>query len=108
MATTKLASDADWADANVEACVTTKGGHQILWQCWISNMHDTASWVDFMTYETLRLEAALYDMQRTVVLTLNDDEWSIDLKEMTQTNVKTQTARPIRRVVVLKTGVLKD
>ena len=108
MATTKLAADADWADANVEAIVCTKGVHQILWQCFISHLHDTPQWVDFMAYETLRLEAALVEMERTVVLTLNDDEWSIDLLEMEQTNVKTKTVRPIRRVVVLKTGVLKD
>ena len=107
MAALKLAADAEWADAAVEAVVCTKGGHQIIWQCWIAHIHDTISWADFMPYKTLRLEAALSANERTVDLTLNDDAWSIDLLGMQQTNVRTGTIRPIRRVVVLKSGILE-
>jgi hypothetical protein len=108
MAALKLPADAEWADAALEAVVCTKGGHQIIWQCWIAHIHDTCSWADFLPHETLRLEAALSANERTVDLTLNDDAWSLDLLGMQQTNVRSGTMRPIRRVVVLKSGVLKD
>ncbi len=108
MAALKVGLDAEWVDGGVEAVVCTKGGHQIIWQCFISHLHDTHSWADFMPYEMLRLEAALSDNERTVDLTLNDDAWSIDLLGMQQTNRKTGKVRPIRRIVVLKSGVLKD
>ena len=108
MAALKLGADAEWADAALEAVVCTKAGHQIIWQCWIARIHETTSWADFLPHETLRLEAALSANERTVDLTLHDDAWSIDLLGMNQTNVRSGTIRPIRRVVVLKSGVLKD
>ena len=108
MASSRLALDAEWVDGGVEAVVTTKAGHMILWQCWIAHMHDTNSWADFMPCETLRLEAALSANQQTANLTLNDDAWSYDLVKMQQTNLQTGTTRAIRRVVILKQGVLKD
>ena len=103
----KLGADAPWLEG-VETVVCTKGGKQIIWQCFIGHLHETTSWADFMPYETLKLEAALSANQRTVDLTLNDDAWSIDLLGMQQTNTKSGTMRPIRRIVILKSGVLKD
>ena len=100
MAALNLGADAEWADAAVEAVVCTKGGHQIIWQCWIA--------ADFLPHETLRLEAAYSANQRMVNLTLHEDAWSIDLLGMQQTNGRSGTIRPIRRIVVLKSGVLKD
>ena len=44
----------------------------------------------------------------TVGLTLNEDTWSIDLSLMQQTNIKSGTIRPIRRIVIVKQAVLKD
>ena len=108
MAGLKYALDAEWVDGGVEAVICTKGGHQIVWQCWIAHIHDTSSWADFMPYETLRLEQALSANEETANLTLNDDAWSIDLVKMQQTNLQTGTTRAIRRVVILKQGVLKD
>jgi len=108
MAALKLAADAEWADAAVEAVVCTKGGHQIIWQCWIAHLHDTVSWADFLPHETLRLEAAYSTSERMVDLTLNEDAWQLDLLTMQQKNVSSGTTRPIRRIVVLKSGVLKD
>ena len=108
MAALKLGADADWADAAVEAVVCTKGGHQIIWQCWIAHLHDIVSWADFLPHETLRLEAAYSNNERMVDLTLHEDAWSIDLLGMQQTNGRSGTIRPIRRIVVLKSGVLKD
>ena len=103
----KPAADADWADAGVEAVPVTKSGHQIVWQCWIGNVHDTISWADFKPYESLRMEAALSANEGTVDLTHNEDAWSIDLVKMQQTNLTSGTTRAIRRVVILKQGVLK-
>ena len=108
MAALKLAADAEWADAAVEAVVCTTGGHQIIWQCFISHLHNTTSWADFLPHEILRLEAALSANDRTVDLNLHEDAWSIDLLGMQQTNVRSGKVRPIRRVIVLKSGVLKD
>ena len=108
MAALKLAADAEWADAAVEAVVCTKGGHQIIWQCWIAHLHETVSWADFLPHETLRLEAAYATSERMVDLTLNEDAWQLDLLTMQQKNVSSGTTRPIRRIVVLKSGVLKD
>jgi hypothetical protein len=108
MAALKLAADAEWTDAAVEAVVCTTGGHQIIWQCFISHLHNTTSWADFLPHEILRLEAAFSANERTVDLTLNEDAWSIDLLGMQQTNVRSGKVRPIRRVIVLKSGVLKD
>ena len=108
MAALKLGADAEWADAAVEAVVCTKGGHQIIWQCWIAHIHDTVSWADFLPHETLRLEAAYSNNERMVDLTLHEDAWSIDLLGMQQTNVRSGKMRPIRRVVILKSGVLKE
>ena len=88
--------------------VCTTGGHQIIWQCFISHLHNTTSWAAFLPHEILRLEAAFSANERTVDLILNEDAWSIDLLGMQQTNVTTGTMRPIRRIVVLKSGVLKD
>ena len=104
----KSAAEADWADAAVEAVPVTKSGHQIVWQCWIGKIHDTISWADFKPYESLRMEAALSANEGTVDLTHNEDAWSIDLVKMQQTNLQTGTTRAIRRVVILKQGVLKD
>jgi len=108
MAALSSVVDAGWVDGGVEAVVCTKGGHEIVWQCWLSHTHDTSSWADFLPYEVLRLEGALSDNEVTAKLTLNDDAWSIDLVKMQQTNLQTGTTRPIRRVVILKQGVLKD
>ena len=108
MAALKLGADAGWADAAVEAVVCTKGGHQIIWQCWIANINATVSWADFLPHETLRMETALGNNERQVNITLHDDAWSIDLVKMEQTNLQTGTTRAIRRVVILKQGVLKD
>ena len=108
MAALKLGADAGWADAAVEAVVCTKGGHQIIWQCWIANINATVSWADFLPRETLRMETALGNNERQVNITLHDDAWSIDLVKMEQTNLQTGTTRAIRRVVILKQGVLKD
>ena len=108
MAALKLAADAEWTDAAVEAVVCTTGGHQIIWQCFISHLHNTTSWADFLPHEILRLEAALSANDRTVDLNLHEDAGSIDLLGMQQTNVRSGKVRPIRRVIVLKSGVLKD
>ena len=102
----KLGADAPWLEG-VEATVTTKDGKAILWQCFIAHMHDTVSWADFMGDEILSLEAAFSAGKRTTELTLNDDVWTIDFLAMEQTNSKTGTIRPIRRIVVLKSGVVK-
>ena len=107
MAALKVGLDAEWVDGGVEAVICTKGGHQIVWQCWIAHMHDTSSWADFMPYESLRMEAALSANEGTVDLTHNEDAWSIDLVKMQQTNLTSGTTRAIRRVVILKQGVLK-
>ena len=108
MAALKLGADAGWADAAVEAVVCTKGGHQIIWQCWIANINATVSWADFKPYESLRMETALAANEPQVNLTLHDDTWSIDLVLMQQTNLKTGKTRAIRRVVILKQGVLQE
>ena len=108
MATMKSAAEADWADAAVEAVPVTKSGHQIVWQCWIGKIHDTISWADFKPYESLRMEAALSANEKTVSLTQNENVWNIDLALMQQTNLQSGTIRPIRRVVILKQGVLKE
>ena len=104
----KSAADADWADAAVEAVPVTKSGHQIVWQCWIGKIHDTISWADFKPYESLRMEGAWGAHESTVNLTQNEDAWCIDLALMQQTNLQSGTIRPIRRVVILKHGVLKE
>ena len=108
MAALKVGLDADWVDGGVEAVICTKGGHQIVWQCWIGKIHDTISWADFKPYESLRMEAALAANEGTVNLTQNEDAWCIDLVLMQQTNLQSGTIRPIRRVVILKQGVLKE
>ena len=108
MATKKSGVDADWSDAAVEAVPATKSGHMIVWQCWIANINATVSWADFLPHETLRMETALGNNERQVNITLHDDAWSIDLVKMEQTNLQTGTTRAIRRVVILKQGVLKD
>jgi WWE domain len=108
MAALKFASDAEWVDGGVEAVICTKGGHQIVWQCWIANINETMSWADFKPFESLRMEAAVAANEGTVNLTLHEDAWSIDLVKMQQTNLQTGTTRAIRRVVILKQGVLKD
>ena len=108
MATMKHAADADWIDGGVEAVPYTKSGLQIVWQCWIGQIHGACQWADFKPYESLRMEAALADNAVTVDLTLNEDTWSIDLSVMQQTNTKSGTIRPIRRIVILKQGVLKE
>ena len=53
------------------------------------------------------MEAALSANEGTVDLTHNEDAWSIDLVKMQQTNLTTGTTRAIRRIVILKQGVLK-
>ncbi len=108
MAALKLAADAEWTCAAGEALVCTTGGHQIIWQCFISHMNNTTSWADFLPHEILRLEAALSANDRTVDLILHEDAWSIDLLGMQQTNVRSGKVRPVRRVVILKSGVLKE
>ena len=108
MATKKSGVDADWSDAAVEAVPATKSGHQIVWQCWIANINATVSWADFKPYESLRMETALAANEGTVNLTLHEDAWCIDLVLMQQTNLQSGTIRPIRRVVILKQGVLKE
>ena len=108
MAALKVGLDAEWVDGGVEAVICTKGGHQIVWQCWIAHIHDTISWADFKPYESLRMEAALSANEKTVSLTQNENVWNIDLALMQQTNLQSGTIRPIRRVVILKQGVLKE
>ena len=108
MATKKSGVDADWSDAAVEAVPATKSGHQIVWQCWIANINATVSWADFKPYESLRMETALAANEPQVNLTLHEDAWSIDLVLMQQTNLQTGKTRAIRRVVILKQGVLKE
>ena len=100
-------ASAPWLEG-VQAVVSTKDGKPILWQCFLNHVHDTTSWADFMPSEILQLEAAFSEGKRITELTLNDDEWKIDFLGMEQTNSKTGTIRPIRRMVVLKQGVLKD
>ena len=107
MAALKVGLDAEWVDGGLEAVICTEGGHQTVWQGWIAHMHDTSSWADFMPCESLRMEAALSANEGTVDLTHNEDAWSIDLVKMQQTNLTSGTTRAIRRVVILKQGVLK-
>ena len=56
----KHGADAPWLEG-VETVVCTKGGKQIMWQCFIGNHHETTTWADFMDYETLLLEAAFVE-----------------------------------------------
>ena len=100
-------ASAPWLEG-VQAVVSTKDGKPILWQCFIARHHDTTTWADFMDHETLKLEAAFSEGRRATELTLNDDVWTIDLVGMQQTNTTSGTVRPLRRIVVLKSGVLKD
>ena len=83
-------------------------GLQIVWQCYIGPLHGTVQWADFKPYESLRMEAAWAENAVTVSLTLNEDAWLIDLSLMHLTNIISGTIRPIRRMVVLKQGVLKE
>ena len=108
MATMKSPADADWIDGGVEAVPYTKSGLQIVWQCYIGPLHGTVQWADFKPYESLRMESALADNELAVNLNLYDDAWSIDLSLMQQKNIKSGTIRPIRRIVILKQGVLKE
>ena len=102
------APDSEFIDAAVEAVPYTATGLPIVWQCFIGPLHGTTQWADFKPYESLRMEAAWAENAGTVSLTLNEDMWLIDLSLMHQTNIKSGKIRPIRRMVVLKQGVLKE
>ena len=102
------AADSEFIDAGVEAAPYTKSGLPIVWQCYIAPLHGTVQWADFKPYEAFRMDAAWAENAVTVSLTLNEDTWSIDLSLMQQTNIKSGKIRPIRRMVVLKQGVLKE
>ena len=108
MAGMKSPAYAEWIDGEIAAVPYTKSGLQIVWQVYIGPIHDTVQWADFKPYESLRMEAALAHKEEAVSLKLHDDTWSIDLSLMQQTNIKSGTIRPIRRIVILKHGVLKD
>ena len=102
------AADSEFIDAAVEAVPYTATGLPIVWQCFIGPLHGTTQWADFKPYESLRMEAAWAENAGTVSLTLKEDAWLIDLSLMHQTNIKSGKIRPIRRMVVLKQGVLKE
>ena len=99
--------DADWIDGEISAAPYTTSGHQIVWQVYIGHIHDTMQWADFKPHESLRMEAALANKEDSVSLKLHDDTWSIDLSLMQQTNIKSGTIRPIRRIVIVKQAVSK-
>ena len=107
MAGVRSFEDADWIDGEIAAAAYTTTGHQVIWQVYIGPIHDTVQWADFKPHESLRMEAALAAKEEAVSLKLHDDTWSIDLSLMQQTNIKSGTIRPIRRIVIVKPPVFK-
>ncbi len=108
MAGVKSPADAELIDGEMAAVPYTKSGLPIVWQVYIGPIHDTVQWADFKPHESLRMESALAHKEEAVSLKLHDDTWSIDLSLMQQTNIRSGTIRPIRRIVIVKQAVLQD
>eukprot|EP01083_Nonionella_stella_P021002 58240_1 len=83
-------------DTEINDTFTLHDLHQ--WQCWLS---DKRVWCDYNTEHNAQLERWHQSHQSICNLTINGNQYKINLEEMTQLNITTNVSRNIKRISIL-------
>lgn len=100
--------EGEWINGEVASSPTTSTGCKVMWQTFIERKFDTDHWADYKPEENMRLDVSFLTGKRPVTLGEPPNSWTVDLNRMVQVNDKTNTTRPIRRIVIVTNCLTTD
>ena len=100
--------EGEWKNGTLAARPTTSSGGVVQWQTFIERKMNSDRWADYPEDENLKLDASFQTDKRPVTLGVPPESWTVDLNRMMQVNDQTGTERPIRRLVIVQTGLPKE